>query len=145
MALYATLADLIARFREAELVQLTDLDNQGAIVVGTVDKAIADASAVIDAYLAPRYALPLATVPRVLLNICCDLARAQLYEDAITDQVQKRADAAMALLRDIGKGNVSLGVDQAGAAEPVDAGPVVVTGGERVFSRDLLSDYTAKR
>jgi phage gp36-like protein len=140
---YATLADMITRFREEELVQLTDLDNSGDIVVPKVQAALDDAAAVMDTYLQQRYTLPLASVPRVLLNICCDLARAALYEDGVTDVVQKRADAAMQMLRDLATGKIGLGLDPAAQTTAPEGGPQVTEGGGgRVFSGDLLADYT---
>lgn len=143
---YATLADMIRRFREEELVQLTDLDKSGDLVPATVQAALDDAAAVIDAYLQQRYAMPLASVPRVLLNICCDLARAALYEDSITDNVAKRQDAAMQMLRDLATGKIGLGLDQAAQSTAPEGGPQVTEGGGvRVFSGDLLADYTRGR
>lgn len=42
-------------------------------------QALADASSLIDGYLAGRYPPPLAHVPTVLVPICCDIARHRLY------------------------------------------------------------------
>lgn len=149
MAVYATLADMISRFREDELIQLTDQDGSGAYDAARVQVAIDDAAALIDAHLSPRYALPLASVPRFLVNICTDLAREALYEDRITEHVQKRSDAARQLLRDISTGKVTLGPDTTGLVTPVDpaTGPanVEVVSGGRVFTSDSLADYTRMR
>jgi len=110
--------------------------------VGTVrmDDAIADIDALVTAKLATRYAMPLTSVPRVLRNIACDLVRARLYEDRITDHVADREKAALALLNDIAAGKLTLGLDD--AAQPTVAvdGPAFATAG-RVFTRDSLADY----
>jgi len=136
---YATQSDLIARFVVSELIQLTDPDAL-AINAATVANAIADAEAVIDLHLASRYTLPLASVPRVLVNIACDLARANLYEDRITEHVKNRLDAAMALLKQLSRGEISLGLDLVGQPTATTGGPAV-TGTERVFNRSTLADY----
>lgn len=139
---YATLPDLTTRFREGELIQLTDPSSTAtAIDADVAGKALADADAVIDMYLAGRYTLPLTSVPRVLVNIACDLARAYLYEDRITEQVQKRQDAAMKLLEQLRDGKLQLGLDINGGDSPQPTGGPEFTGGGRVFSRDLLQDY----
>lgn len=139
---YATQSDLTTRFREAELIQLTDPSATATAVDAAVaGQALADADAVIDMHLAGRYVLPLASVPRVLVNIACDLARAYLYEDRITDQVKDRRDAAMKLLEQLRDGKLQLGLDTVGTPTPAPSGGPRVTGGGRVFSRELLSDY----
>jgi hypothetical protein len=58
---YATLNDLVARYGERELIQLTDLVNMppSAIDADRVQIALDDASAVVDSYVGQVYALPL--------------------------------------------------------------------------------------
>ena len=60
--IYATAADLVARFGELELVQLTDLENipPSIIDLGRVETKIGDACAFIDGYVGQVYRLPLA-------------------------------------------------------------------------------------
>ncbi|MBN8486375.1 MAG: DUF1320 domain-containing protein [Burkholderiales bacterium] len=140
---------MLSRFREDELIQLTDQDGSGSYDANRVRTALDDAAALIDAHLAARYQLPLQVVPRFLVNLHCDLAREALYEDRITDHVQKRADAARTLLRDIGAGKMSLGPDNAGVVQQTNPanGPasVEVVSGGRVFTPDSLADYTRQR
>lgn len=139
---YAVKQDLIDRFTATELMQLTDrtgaIDTIDDVVLG---KALADADSVIDMHLAVRHALPLASVPRVLRNIACDLARAYLYEDRITEHVQKRHDAAMKLLEQLRDGKVQIGLDDLNQPTPTTGGPQF-TEPRRVFSADQLADYT---
>lgn len=136
---YATLADLIDRFREQELIQLTD---PAALAIDQVviAKALTDADADIDMYLAARHTLPLASVPRVLIGIACDLARAYLYEDRITDHVRKRMEDATAKLKSLSRGETNLGLNAAAAQTPTAGGPRA-TERSRAFGRDLLGDY----
>jgi len=138
---YATQADMASRFSQAELIQMTDRDNTAdAIDVDVLARALEDADAEIDARLQVKYALPLASVPRLLVNIACDIARYRLYDDRATDQVTRRYEDAIKLLDRIGKGEISLGLDATLQATPENGGPSF-TEPVRVFSRDTLADY----
>jgi phage gp36-like protein len=121
--IYATLADLVARFGETELVQLTDTTN---VPPRTVDAArvatkIDDAAAFIDGYVGQVYRLPLAgcakpiaggfeyVAPPVLTRLACDLARYYLYDDlAPESEVYRRYKAALKELEAIADGGVQL-------------------------------------
>ncbi|HEY1136575.1 MAG TPA: DUF1320 domain-containing protein [Xanthomonadaceae bacterium] len=138
---YATLQHLVDRFGEDELIRISDRDNTGAIDAGVVAGKLADADAEIDGYLAGRYTLPLTTVPEALRRIACDVARYHLYDDRVTEAVQKRYDDAIKFLRMVAKGEVQLGVDTGGAAPAVSAGPQYYEG-DQVFGRNNLRDFT---
>ena len=138
---YATKQDLIDRFKEPELIQLTDSSGDAGAIDDTVlSRALDDADAEIDTYLVARYALPLPTVPRVLVNAACDIARYRLYEDRSTEHVTKRYDDAVKLLRMVSEGKVSLGLDTNQQATTTAGGPQFDSPG-RVFTRDSLADY----
>ena len=140
---YATQLDLVERFGNTELVQLTDRTGQvGDIDATMVARALLDADAEIDGYLAARYTLPLVTVPRLLVGVACDIARYRLYDDRATDQVTRRYDDAVKLLVKIGRGEVLLGLDVTGQAAPPVAGGAMAESAGRVFSRSSLADYT---
>lgn len=133
---YATVADLQAAFGERELVELTDRAEPS---FGIVDTAVAQAAldraeAVIDGYLAGRYALPLPAVPPILAGIACDLARHALYITAMPDVVQARYEAAMKSLKAIGDGVMALPLAPAGS-------PAEGLGGVAVRSRDKNADF----
>lgn len=132
MSDYAKASDLIARFGEDELIQLTDRDGSGGYDPATVGRALSDASAIIDGYVAVRYTLPIGNVPALLAGLCCDLARYALYADAAPEIVKDRRDQALAQLRDISAGRLRLDVPVP-AATP--SGTVLATSCERVFSR----------
>jgi phage gp36-like protein len=138
---YATQQDLIDRFGERELVQLTDRVNKPATTIDdvVVDRAIGDAEALADGYLAKAYALPLVAVPLVLTKVTCDVARYYLHGKAAEkDGPVLRAYAeATAWLRDVSRGLVVLDVGGEAAA-PVGGGAVRTSGPERVFTRDSL-------
>lgn len=107
---YATLADLIARFGEEEITQRTDRVNAGTPDAAIAARALDDASAEIDGYLATRYQLPLPTVPAMLARIACDIARYRLWEDLASPEVRQRYEDARRLLESISRGVVSLGL-----------------------------------
>jgi len=132
---YCTAQDMIDRFGEPELLQLTDRAGVGVIDDQALGLAINDASAQIDGYLAGRYELPLATVPTILVSLACDLARYQLYDIRATDSVEKRRDDAIAYLKDVATGKVSLGLSSGGVAATPSDGAQMQSGG-RIFGRD---------
>lgn len=137
---YATSQDMIDRFEEREIIQLTDRHDTGSIDSTVLAKALADADAEIDGYLMGRYVLPLASVPIVLTRYACDIARYFLYDNHATEQVAKRYDDARKFLAAVGKGDLSLGLDALQQKQPVSGGPKA-TDTDRVFTRDKLADY----
>ena len=105
---YATPQDLIDRFGETELLDLTDLAGIGVVDEAKISAAVAEADAEIDSYLRGRYALPLAPVPKLLTRLACELVRESLHTNAPSDTVKGRAEAARRLLRDISSGKSHL-------------------------------------
>lgn len=138
---YATAQDLIERYGEAELIQLTDDSGSGVIDLDVLDRALADADAEINGYLSGRYALPLGTTPPLVRRLACEIARYMLYDDAAPEQVQRRYDAALKTLHGIGAGRIQLGLDEDGAATVSVGGGPEVAAPERVFTRDTLQDF----
>lgn len=107
---YATQADLIVRFGEPELVQLSDRVGAGVPDAAIVARALEDAAAEIEGYLAARYALPLLNVPGSLVRIACDIARFRLFGDQASAEVRTRYEDARRVLESIARGTVSLGL-----------------------------------
>lgn len=139
---YATQADLVERFGETELIQISNR-SLGATTIDAVVVAskLADADAEIDGYLQGRYQLPLVPVPAVLLRLACDISRYHLYDDRVTEAVMQRYKDAIAYLVRVSKGEVQLGLG-AGEAPPASSGgPEFATPG-REFTRDSLRDFT---
>ncbi len=136
---YAAQQDLVDRFGEQELIQLSDRANVGSIDAAVIGKALADADELIDSYIAARAALPLATVPARLVRVAGDVARYYLHADAPTEQVRRAYTDATAWLRDVSLGKATLGDDGVSAAAPVDA-TVEFVGDDRQFTRSGLRD-----
>lgn len=102
---YAAQIDLESRFGADELAQLTDRVNGSVIDAAVVGRALADADAEIDGYLAGRYRLPLASTPAVLVRIASDIARYRLY-DSVPESIRKRYEDAVRDLKAIATGAI---------------------------------------
>ncbi|MHB9021305.1 MAG: gp436 family protein [Halothiobacillus sp.] len=137
--MYATQADMEARFGTDELIQLTDHSNAGVIDTTTMTQALTDADAEVNLYLA-RYNPPLVSVPPMLVVVACDIARYRLYGDGALDIVQKRYDAAVAKLAAIAAGKIDLGLSD-GTPAALGAPTVDPATPARVWSADTLKDY----
>lgn len=112
--MYCTQTDIEERFGQAELIQLTDRVRSGSVDTTAVARAIADASAEVDGYLAGRYTLPFATIPPVLIRLTCDIAVYNLFaarrNGGMVDDVRNRYRDAVRLLENIASGKVTFGV-----------------------------------
>lgn len=139
---YATQTDLVDRFGEAELAQLSDRAAGVVLDTTVINRALADADAEIDTYLATRYALPLASVPAVLPRLAADIARYRLFDDRVTEAVRTRYQDAVGLLKRLASGDVLL--DGAAATPPAAASGSVGVASRapaRVFDADALAGY----
>ena len=107
--MYATLQDMQSRFG-IDLLCVAAVPGTDTLDEAVITQALADASSLIDGYLAGRYPLPLAHVPTALVPICCDIARHRLYGEQSPEQIGKRYDAALSFLKSVGKGELALGL-----------------------------------
>ena len=139
---YATQTQLEDRFGTAMLVNLTD---RAAVATGDIDatviaRALADTDAMIDGYLAPRYILPLATVPPLVADLAMQIAIYNLHVTEADPKITKDYDLALKMLRDISTGTVRLsaaGIEPAGAS----ADGVVYTDRERPFAEASMKGF----
>lgn len=139
----ASLQDMLDRFGEEELVNLTDRaePRSNAVDAAVVERALDDASALIDGYLAARYTTPLSTVPALVVAWCCTIARVKLYKDGITEALRQDFEDALSQLHDVAAGRLQLPIaapsGQApvgGAARGVSAAPVFTADALRGFA-----------
>ena len=121
---YASIADMVERFGERELTQLSDRDDAGAIDNSVLTRALDDATAFINGFVGRVYQLPLQgcakplavpggeveyVAPPVLKRMACDLARYYLYTDVGEDhEAARRYKAAAGDLKAIAEGKVQL-------------------------------------
>lgn len=136
--MYASVTDLIERFGETEIVELTDLEHTGAVNEAMAEQALTDATSEIDGYLAARYRLPVTDTPRLLSLLCTDIARYRLERGVNTDQARQRYEDSVAKLKAIARGEINLPLD---TPPPASAEPRVVVGGGRTFDKDTLRGY----
>jgi phage gp36-like protein len=166
--MYATPSQLIKRFNAQELAQIAVPDEHVSIdaplLVLTIDEgdrsaytadeiaaadaalvrinqALTDASGDVDAHLEASYQLPLSSVPLKLEQVCCDIARYNLYDDHATDHISKRYDDAIKYLRDVAKGIIRLGIDENNASPTEDDNVVEFDEGSNVFDRDKSGSF----
>ncbi len=134
---YATQQDMIDRYGLPRLVQLTDVNEPqtGGLVDAVLDARLADASAEIDGYLAGRVALPLASPPAHLKNLCCRLAYAMLLGASASEADLADVKAARQYLTDVASGKVLL-APPASLPPLAGAGSVVFSPGNKVMGRD---------
>lgn len=134
---YAAPADIGAQYGAETLALLTDRDGDGTGDPGAAERALADASAEIDGYLAGRYALPLSPGRAALLRRpAVDIAVYRLAADAdtATDERRRRYEDAVRYLRGIASGEIRLGT--AGVRTPPRAR--ALPGPPRRFTRSAV-------
>lgn len=141
--MYASIDNLIALCGLEELVQLSDRADPptGDLDQVVVTKALEDAAAEIDGYVGAQYKLPLASTPKILNGLNCDIARYRLYTAQVTDSVRRRYEDAIKTLTNISRGVIALPIvaEAGGALEPAGRDDVMVIESEdRLFSRTSM-------
>lgn len=140
MPSYATPSDLVARYGEDALVQLTDRTSPPSRIIDprVAEDALFGASAEADAYVGTRYAVPLAIpAPAPVREAVLAIAFETLHQAGVADDVRRAAQRARAFLRDVAAGRAAL--DAAGPAVTGDA--VFVAGAAPVFTTTALGDF----
>ena len=143
---YAVAQDMINRYPNRDLVQLTNEDPTATTINETpITLALEDASAEIDGYIEGRFALPLTDPPAVLNRLATDIAMYRLQslrplhdlEDA-----RKRYEDALAVLTRVADGELTLGLSADNLEPPITAETVeTVRGPGRIFNRGRLKGY----
>lgn len=139
---YATQAQMIERFGERMLVELTDRGDvaTGAIDAAAVARALSDTDAVIDGYLAARYKLPLVETPPQLLDLALSIAIWKLHPSEPDPKIAEDYKGAMKALVQISNGTVRL---PAAGVEPASGGSagVVTIDRDRELSPESLKGF----
>lgn len=118
---YCTLEQLQDRYSQRMLLDISDRGDAPAEEVDTalIDRAIADADALIDGYLKVRYALPMAVVPRLVTDLSLRISIYYAHAHVAADKIKADYEAALKTLRDISTGIIQLDVD---GIEPAASG-----------------------
>ena len=137
---YATQQEMIDRYGERVLRELTDRAASGSIDSGVLDQALNDATALIDGYLLERYSLPLSSTPRLLTVLACQVAFYQLHPHGAPEEVRGAYRDAVKTLEAIASGKIA--VPGASGTE-IDSreGAAEVAGPARTFSRDSMTGF----
>ena len=133
---YATAEQVTERHGADAVLLLTDRDGDGVADSGAIERALEDASAEIDTYLAAKYDLPLSETPAVLTRLAADIAiyRLAVSADRRIDEHRVRYDDAVKLLVRIAKGEASLGL-----ASPGQPSRAWTQSRPRRFSRETMA------
>ena len=138
---YATTADILEQMAEAELIALTDDAQLDAIDETVVDRAIANAMTLIDAHCGDRYTVPFVPVPDLVRMYTVDLAIYNLYSRrthvAMPEVIGERQKQALAFLRQVQKGEASVGIPATVASDSESHG-ALIPGNERLFTRTKM-------
>ena len=140
MPLFADIAAMQERFKERDLVQLTDEAGTGAIDSSMVERALTSADALITGYIAARYQDTATFAGQAILtDVACDYAFSLLWQSDAPDWVMAKRKAAIDALKDIASGKIKLdaGIDTAAPR----ADQIIVSGPERRFSRDSMGGF----
>ena len=141
---YCTQADVEKVETAAQVIQLTDDANSGAIGLSNFNDAVAKADGLVDAYLrghVPELPIP-APVPSIIKEISTELTVYNLYlrrySANVPDSITKRKASALTQLEKIASGKISLTDAQ---QSDVAAGNVKVDTQERIFPREVMDQY----
>jgi len=151
---YCTLDDLKKLLPEEKIIQLTDDENRKpasinpadplhAAMIGRIDEAIATADAEIDGYCAGRYSVPFFPVPPVVKGLSIEIAAYYLYKRrTVPEVIEKAYDKAVARLKDISRGVLTLGVAPPPTATATgDAVGVNCSAEDRIFTRESMKGF----
>lgn len=111
---YITQTEIEAHIGSSELAILTGDSSGSAVDTDRLESAIGRATALIDSFLQGRYDLPIAEpADEIISNIALDLIIADLYsaefyESMMPTSIEMNRNRAIALLKDIQKGEIIL-------------------------------------
>jgi len=140
--MYCTIDDIKEQLPERELIQLTDDARTGEVDPSVANRAIEDAVAVIDGYVAKKALVPLNPAPAIIRKICVDFAICNLHArrmDEIPEAQKERCEQGHKMLVLYSKGQITLGLQPAPEApgEP-GADAALVNARKKIFGEDEL-------
>lgn len=140
---YATLAQLKEVIPARDLELLTDFDRTGTPSDVRLMRALNDATAEINGYIAKVVTLPPGEPPHLLTVICRDLAMHRLYVNLGHDMAtyQRLRDDAIKTLKAIKDGETAIGDDGDGESALTSPGVAMTDGPERLLTRDSLQGF----
>lgn len=137
---YATMADLVARAGEDELIQVTDRNRVGIYDGEAIEAALRDADNLINGYVRSKYALPLDPIPDLVRTWATSIARHILHRDGPPDHVVTDYKDALAGLKDVARGIISLPVAD-GTVPTATTGVIMADHPAQVFTPGRLRGW----
>lgn len=146
---YATQDDIVDLYSERALY-VADRNGDGVPDTDAVTKALNFAAGEMDTYLAVRYDVPIDPTNDILMQLNVDVALYRLasHADVLTDELRRRYEDAIDLLKRLSNGTAALppapvdpDADPDADTDTLDGPrPIVATGPERLFSRAQMRD-----
>jgi phage gp36-like protein len=108
---YCTLDDIKEEIQEEVLIEITDLEETGAINEARVVTAIERADSIINAHLGVRIPVPVDPVPDAVNEMSVDIALYTLFSrnENVPKLRTDRHNMAIRMLKDFAAGNLSVG------------------------------------
>jgi phage gp36-like protein len=138
--IYVDPREYVQKFGYSEAVILCDQHDLNRIDTSKILKALQDATALVDGYLAKKYLVPLSPIPSMISAITANIARYMLHTENIQEVVEKNYTQDIRKLNDIAAGKLNLSVTLADSVS-VGHGPSFVAS-KRIFTRDKLRGYS---
>jgi phage gp36-like protein len=140
---YTTLDNLKSTEPEAQIIQLTDDANTGAVVTAVANDAMTKADGLIDSYLRGHITLPLPQpYPTIVVQIATELAICNLYVrrfgSNLPDSILTRQKWAEGKLKEIVAGKIVISDDEEVQSA---SGNVSARTLNRIFTRDILDTF----
>lgn len=136
---YLTLDEFIDDLGEVKLAEVSSRNGTDAMDSGVIERALAEASAFVDGYLAGRYTLPLKSVPLQVKAWTRAVALHALYPNGPTEAVRTGFEDTISQMRDR---SVTLTLPQVGAElAPGSSGRVRGHSAPLVFSAEALRGF----
>jgi len=110
---YANLQDMIDRYGERELIDVTRTlnDDRDVMNVARINRALEEASELVETYLQRRYQLPLQPIHLAVTRAVCAIARYDLCQGndrEPSEQIKAGRKDALAWLTDVASGKATL-------------------------------------
>lgn len=136
---YASKQDMMNAYTEEALIELTDREDVNAINDDVLDRAISEASSLIDSFVSRRYDTTQARSALVLRDHAVAIAFYKLHRGNRPDQVRTDFEDSMEFLRSVSTGTANL--DVGGRQAPSAPADARVEGPDRIFNRDTMKGF----
>lgn len=146
---YLTVQEYIRRYGAQETATITNEvratpGTAPAIVESKVEEAIEDATDVVDGFIGTRYALPLPSLPRLVVGWTAALAREFLFKTKPVPAVTEAADRVRLQLAQLSNRKINLPVPEGGEAPAEGSNGLAQTSGDAAcptFSSGAMGRY----